>query len=71
MNEELQKVKEKLKKYHQEHLLMKYDEKTEEEKKELLNQIENPTNREKIMKIFFGFSVRSIPATEKNHLFIM
>ena len=41
MNEELQKVKEKLKKYHQEHLLMKYDEKTEEEKKELLNQIEN------------------------------
>ena len=34
------KVKEKLKKYHQEHLLMKYDEKSEEEKKELLRQIE-------------------------------
>ena len=41
MNEELKKVKEKLKKYHQEHLLMKYDEKSEEEKKELLRQIEN------------------------------
>lgn len=41
MNEELKKVKEKLKKYHQEHLLMKYDEKTEDEKRELLNQIEN------------------------------
>ena len=41
MNEELEKVKEKLKKYHQEHLLMKYDEKTEEEKRELLDQIEN------------------------------
>ena len=37
MNEELKKVKEKLKKYHQEHLLMKYDEKSEEEKKELLS----------------------------------
>ena len=41
MNEELKKVKEKLKKYHQEHLLMKYDEKSEEEQKELLRQIEN------------------------------
>ncbi len=41
MEEKLKKIKEKLKKYGQEHLLLKYDEMNEEEKEELLNQIES------------------------------
>ena len=41
MNEELDKVKQILKQYGQEHLLLKYDQMDEEGKEELLNQIEN------------------------------
>ena len=41
MDEELDKVKELLKQYGQEHLLLKYNEMDEEGKHELLNQIEN------------------------------
>ena len=39
MNEELEKIKKVLKKYGQEHLLLKYDEMNDEQKKELLDQI--------------------------------
>ena len=39
MKDELENVKEILKKYGQEHLLLKYDEMDEEHKKELLEQI--------------------------------
>ncbi len=41
MKEELEKVKEKLKKYGQEHLLLKYDEMNDEQKEELLDQIDS------------------------------
>ena len=41
MDEELDKVKELLKQYGQEHLLLKYNEMDDEGKQELLNQIEN------------------------------
>ena len=41
MSDRLTKIKQKLEKYHQEHLLMYYDKMGEEEKKELLNKIEN------------------------------
>lgn len=40
MNDRLTKLKEKLKKYEQEHLLMYYEKMGEDEKKELLNKIE-------------------------------
>ena len=39
MKEELEKVKKLLKKYGQEHLLLKYDEMDEEDQRELLIQI--------------------------------
>ena len=41
MDKKLEKVKEKLKKFGQEHLLQKYEEMDAEKKEELLNQIEN------------------------------
>lgn len=41
MEEELEKVKKVLKKYNQEHLLLKYDEMNDEQKEELLNQIKD------------------------------
>ena len=41
MDVELKKIKEKLKKYGQEHLLMKYDELDEEGKEKLVAQIES------------------------------
>lgn len=41
MSESLEAVREILKKYDQEHLLLKYDEMTEESKKYLLEQIED------------------------------
>ncbi len=41
MEEELEKVKKVLKKYNQEHLLLKYDEMNDEQKQELLKQIED------------------------------
>ena len=40
MNEKLEKIKKLLKKYGQEHLLLKYDEMNDEQKEYLLNQIE-------------------------------
>ena len=40
MNEKLEKIKKVLKKYNQEHLLLKYDSLDDEHKEELLNQIE-------------------------------
>ena len=41
MKKNLESIKNKLKKYNQEHLLLKYDELSEEKKEELLNQIDN------------------------------
>ena len=41
MNEKLEKIKKLLKKYGQEHLLLKYDEMNDEQKEYLLNQIED------------------------------
>ena len=41
MEEELDSIKKVLKKYGQEHLLLKYDEMNDEQKKELLNQIKD------------------------------
>lgn len=38
---DIKKIREKLKKYHQEHLLIKYDSMNEAEKKRLLSQINN------------------------------
>ena len=41
MSDRLDEIKKKLEKYNQKHLLMFYDKMSEEEKKELLNKIEN------------------------------
>ena len=41
MDKKLEEIKKKLKKYNQEHLLQKYEEMNDEQKSELINQIEN------------------------------
>ena len=41
MNKKIEEIKKKLKKYGQEHLLQKYDIMDEEQREELLNQIES------------------------------
>lgn len=41
MDKKLEEIKKKLKKYNQEHLLQKYEEMNDEQKAELINQIEN------------------------------
>ena len=41
MNERLEKIKELLGKYNQEHLLVNYDKLDDQKREELLNQIEN------------------------------
>ena len=41
MDKKLEEIKKKLKKYNQEHLLQKYEEMNDDQKAELINQIEN------------------------------